>query len=120
MTLQELVRDTIGLLEGEAPTTEDAAALARLVGLREEWLAHVLLCRRSLDAYPEIVAAIKLAATAIPGPANERPERGDQGGCRRQEFLALDAAVQTLVTDAASTSAQASTEAAMRQFKLRD
>ena len=115
MTLHQLVLDTVRLLEGKAPTPEEAAALARLVGSREEWLAHLLLRRGALHAYPEIVAAIQQAAASAPRAATERPMRGDATGRRQEEFLALDAALQARFAD----DVEGRAEVALRQFKLR-
>lgn len=120
MTLEQLVLDTVRLLEGQMLPPEGARALARRVGSREEWLAHLLTSRRSLSAYPEIVAAIKAAALAVPRAASERPQPGDDAARERQEFLALDAALQALFAGEPRDGAQGEATDALQRFKFGD
>jgi len=101
--MQELVRDAIRLLEGVVLQAEEAEALARLVGSREELLAHLLLCRRSFRDCPEIVEEIALASTQVtPGPALDRPEQLGDAARYRAEFEQLDAALRALFAETAA------------------
>src|SRR5438874_13697075 len=105
------------MLESAVLPAEEAAALARLVGTREELLAHLLVCRHSFSAYPEIVAALRLAAAEVgPGPTSDRPDRPDDPASRSADYRQLDAALRDLFAETAESDALAKAAKAARRF----
>src|SRR5439155_26427288 len=105
------------LLEGVVLPAEEAAALARLVSSRAELLAHLLVCRHSFSAYPDIVAALRLAAAEVgPGPTSDRPDRPDDPASRRADYRQLDAALGDLFAETAESDALAKAAEALRRF----
>jgi hypothetical protein len=116
--VQQLVRDAVRLLEGEVMPAEKAAALARLVGSREELLAHLLVRRRALHAFPEILAGLSAAAAEVgAGPATDRPEQAGDAARDRADFLVLDAALRALFAGTAADEADNKAARALRRFR---
>jgi hypothetical protein len=121
--MRELVREAVRLIEAVALPAEAAEPLARLVGSREELLAHLLVCRRSFAACPEIVAAIRLAAVRVPpGPTDDRPtdECPAQAGNAlrdRADYRLLDADLRALFAEAAAGTAHGKAASALLQFR---
>jgi hypothetical protein len=115
--MQELLRDAVRLLEGVVLPAAEADALARLLGSREELLAHLLLSRRSLQAFPEIIDELALAAAAVTsGPLIDRPEQSGDPARRRADYLALDAALHALFAETAGGEAHRKASSALQQF----
>jgi hypothetical protein len=72
------VRHVLAMFEPGPVPAEEAARLSALVGSWEEMLAHLLLRRGTLAAYPELDAAIRARAESYRGgPATRRPPGGD-------------------------------------------
>ena len=112
-----LVCDAVLLLEGAALPVEEAASLARLTGSRAELLAHLLACRHSFRAYPDIVEELRLAAAEVgPGPTTDRPDRPDDGALRGADYCQLDAAMRDLFAETADSDTSGDAAEALRRF----
>jgi hypothetical protein len=113
----QLVSAVVLLLEGVVLPVEEAASLARLVGSRPELLAHLLVCRHSFRAYPDIVEELHRAAAEVgPGPTTDRPDRPDNAARRRADYRQLDAALRDLFALTAESDTSGKAAEALRRF----
>lgn len=119
----EAVHRLLAMLE---PGPADPAAAHRLaedVGSWSELLAHLLLRRRTLAAYPDVEAALRAPAEGFRGgPLNRRPKLGPAAvDMQRQESSqqALETALGALVAaERVAATAAAAAGAALRDHVL--
>jgi hypothetical protein len=98
MLESSFVAKALVLLEGRSLGAEEAQTLARVIGSREELLAHLLICRSSFASYPRLSEAIERAARAASlVQKTKRPEQLD--AVRRQAaYQELETALGSLLT----------------------
>ncbi|HWB50481.1 MAG TPA: hypothetical protein VG651_15330 [Stellaceae bacterium] len=96
----ELVTAALRLLEGKTPGGAEAERLARLVESREEFLAHLLLRRKSFAAHPELLAAFERAATsALPAAQTTRRREQDDAARQRAAHQELEETLRGILTE---------------------
>jgi hypothetical protein len=113
-----LVTGTLRLLEEKVPSGAEAERLARLVETRAEFLAHLLLRRKTFATHPRILAALERAANsgAPAGPTTRRRIQSDaaQQRAARQD---LDTALRAILGEVVRLQADSETaDSAISRF----
>ena len=117
-TLAEHIRFLLGLFENRTPTQEECEELGKLLGSREEFVAHVLL-RRPVFKTPMVVAALaklQSGAPAISAPSTREVfgQEALQKGC--DDFAATIA--KMIEQDAASKPVADAVAATLRDIAV--